>query len=56
VQVLWHGITSNEGLLGALAKQTEETLRTLCAHADGTRAASATGLGAPRASNAQRTR
>jgi acyl-CoA synthetase (AMP-forming)/AMP-acid ligase II len=56
VQLLWHGITSDAGLLSALAKHTEQTLRTLCAHADGTRAATAVGHGTPRASGAQRTR
>lgn len=56
VQLLWHGVTSDAGLLSALAKHTEQILRTLCAHADGTRAATAVGLGAARASNAQGTR
>jgi acyl-CoA synthetase (AMP-forming)/AMP-acid ligase II len=56
VQLLWHGVTSDAGLLGALAKHTEQTLRTLCAHADGTRAATAVGHGAARASSAQGTR
>ncbi|HEX8698733.1 MAG TPA: condensation domain-containing protein, partial [Myxococcaceae bacterium] len=54
VQLLWHGTTSDTGLLSALAKYTEQTLRTLCAHADGSRAATAVGHGAPRASGAQR--
>ncbi len=56
VQLLWHGATSDAGLLGALAKLTEQALRTLCAHAVGTRAATAAGHSVGRASTAQRTR
>ncbi len=56
VQLLWHGATSDAGLLSALAKQTEQTLRTLCAHAGGSRAATAMEHGIAHASTAQRSR
>ncbi|MDY7229513.1 AMP-binding protein [Hyalangium rubrum] len=56
VQLLWHGTTSDGSLLSALAKLTEQTLRTLCAHADNTRATTATGRGPARVPTAQRSR
>jgi hypothetical protein len=55
-QVLWHGDTSDGALLSALAKQTEQTIRTLCAQADSTRAATAQGHGTARLPTSRRSR
>ena len=55
-QLLWHGDTSDGALLSALAKQTEQVIRTLCAQADSTRAATAQGHGAARQPTSQRSR
>jgi hypothetical protein len=55
-QLLWHGDTSDGALLSALAKQTEQTIRALCAQADSTRAATAQGHGAARLPTPQRSR
>ncbi len=55
-QLLWHGDTSDGELLSTLAKQTEQTIRTLCAQADSTRANTAQGNGTPRLPSPQRSR
>jgi len=55
-QLLWHGDTSHGALLSALAKQTEQTIRSLCAQADSTRATTAQGHGTVRMPTSQRSR
>ncbi len=55
-QLLWHGATSDGALLSALAKLTEQTIRTLCAQADSARSTAASGRGSARAPSAQRSR
>ncbi|KFE66365.1 Long-chain-fatty-acid--CoA ligase [Hyalangium minutum] len=52
-QILWHGTTSEGVLLSLLAQKTEQTIRALCAQADGNRAAPAQGPGAARTPTAQ---
>ncbi|WP_224245711.1 AMP-binding protein [Hyalangium gracile] len=52
-QLLWHGATSDGALLSALAKLTEQTIRTLCAHADSARATAALDRGTSRAPSAR---
>jgi hypothetical protein len=55
-QLLWHGATSDGALLSLLAMQTEQTIRTLCAQADSSRAAAAQGHGTARMPTPQRSR
>jgi hypothetical protein len=55
-QLLWYGASSDGALLSALAKLTEQTIRTLCAQADSAHATAASELGAARVPSAQRSR
>jgi acyl-CoA synthetase (AMP-forming)/AMP-acid ligase II len=55
-QLLWHGVNSDGELLSTLAKQTEQTIRALCAQADSARANPAQGPGPARAPTAQGSR
>jgi hypothetical protein len=55
-QLLWHGATSDGALLSALAKLTEQTIRTLCAQADSARATAAAGRGTALSPTAQGSR
>jgi hypothetical protein len=55
-QLLWHGATSDGALLSALAKLTEQTIRTLCAQADSARSTASTGRGTGLGPAAQRSR
>jgi len=55
-QLLWHGATSDGALLSTLAKQTEQTIRALCAQAESVRASPAQGPGSAHAPTAQRPR
>lgn len=52
-QLLWHGATSDGALLSALAKLTEQAIRTLCAQADSARSTASSARGPARAPSAQ---
>lgn len=54
-QILWHGVTSDGALLSALAKQTELTIRGLCAQAESARSTPAQEPGPARPPTAHRT-
>jgi acyl-CoA synthetase (AMP-forming)/AMP-acid ligase II len=55
-QLLWHGATSDGALLSTLAKQTEQTIRALCAQAESIRTTPSQGPGPARTPTAQRSR
>ncbi|HYI01442.1 AMP-binding protein [Hyalangium sp.] len=55
-QLLWHGPTSDGALLTTLARQTEQTIRALCAQAESVRDSTAQGPGAARTPTVQRSR